>query len=388
MIDKSRIKAVAWAEIDLDAFKKNLRNIRNILTNGEAICGIVKADAYGHGAVEIARTLEENNVEYLAVSRAEEAMELRRKQVELPILILGYTPELRYKDIIRNDVMFTIYSKEDAENLNKVAEELEMDAKVHIKIDTGMNRLGFKVTEESIEDIKEINNMSRIRIKGMFTHFAASDELDKTFTNKQGEKFRYIVKRLEEEGVKIPILHTANSAATVDCEDMRFDMVRAGIIMYGCYPSDEVIKERVPLEPVMTIKTRVSHIKVIEPGEKISYGCTYEAKEKERIATLAIGYADGFVRGRKNPKVCIKSKYYDVVGRICMDQCMIKIGMDDDVKVGDEVIVFGKGGVSISDFAKDCDTISHEIMCNISRRIPRVFIEHEDIIKYDDYLRY
>ncbi|WP_300278002.1 alanine racemase [Peptacetobacter sp.] len=388
MIDKNRIKAVAWAEIDLDAFKKNLKNIRNILTNNEAICGIVKADAYGHGAVEIARTLEENDVEYLAVSRAEEAMELRRKQVELPILILGYTPELRYKDIIRNDVMFTIYSKEDAEKLNKVAEELEMDAKVHIKIDTGMNRLGFKVTEESIKDIKEISKMSRIRIKGMFTHFAASDELDKTFTNNQGEKFKYITKRLKEEGVNIPLLHTANSAATVDCEDMRFDMVRAGIIMYGCYPSDEVMKERVPLEPVMTIKTKVSHVKVIEPGEKISYGCTYEAKEKEKIATLAIGYADGFVRGRKNPKVCIKGKYYDVVGRICMDQCMIKIGMEDDINVGDEVIVFGKGGVSISEFANDCDTISHEIMCNISRRIPRVFIEHEDIIKYDDYLRY
>lgn len=388
MIDKSRIKAVAWAEIDLDAFKENLENIRKILTNGESICGIVKADAYGHGAVEIARTLEENNVEYLAVSRAEEAMELRRKQVELPILILGYTPELRYKDIIRNDVMFTIYSKEDAKKLNKVAEELEMDAKVHIKIDTGMNRLGFKVTEESIKDIKEISEMSRIRIKGMFTHFAASDETDKTFTNMQGEKFRYITKRLEEEGVKIPILHTANSAATVDCDDMRFDMVRAGIIMYGCYPSDDIMKERVPLKPVMTIKTRVSHIKVIDAGEKISYGCTYEAKEKERIATLAIGYADGFVRGRKNPKVCINGKHYNIVGRICMDQCMIKIGMDDDIKVGDEVVVFGKGGVSISEFAEDCDTISHEIMCNISRRIPRVFIEHGDIIKYDDYLRY
>lgn len=388
MIDKSRIKAVAWAEIDLDAFKENLENIRKILTNGESICGIVKADAYGHGAVEIARTLEENNVEYLAVSRAEEAMELRRKQVELPILILGYTPELRYKDIIRNDVMFTIYSKEDAKKLNKVAEELEMDAKIHIKIDTGMNRLGFKVTEESIKDIKEISEMSRIRIKGMFTHFAASDETDKTFTNMQGEKFRYITKRLEEEGVKIPILHTANSAATVDCDDMRFDMVRAGIIMYGCYPSDDIMKERVPLKPVMTIKTRVSHIKVIDAGEKISYGCTYEAKEKERIATLAIGYADGFVRGRKNPKVCINGKYYNIVGRICMDQCMIKIGMNDDIKVGDEVVVFGKGGVSISEFAEDCDTISHEIMCNISRRIPRVFIEHGDIIKYDDYLRY
>ena len=162
MIDKSRIKAVAWAEIDLDAFKRNLKSIRNVLNNGEKICGIVKADAYGHGSVEIAKTLEENDVEYLAVSRAEEAMELRRKGLDLPILILGYTPEQRYRDIIRNDVMFTVYSMEDAVKLNKAAEDLEMDAKVHIKIDTGMNRLGFKVTEESVQQIKEISEMDRI----------------------------------------------------------------------------------------------------------------------------------------------------------------------------------------------------------------------------------
>lgn len=388
MIDKSRIKAVAWAEIDLDAFKRNLESIRKVLNNGEKICGIVKADAHGHGSVEIAKTLEENDVEYLAVSRAEEAMELRRKGLDLPILILGYTPEQRYRDIIRNDVMFTVYSIEDAVKLNKAAEDLEMDAKVHIKIDTGMNRLGFKVTEESVQQIKEISEMDRISIKGIFTHFAAADEVDKSFTEMQGEKFKYMLNRLKEEGVEVPLVHAANSAAIVDCDDLKFDMVRAGIIMYGCYPSDDIMKERVPVEPVMTIKTRVSHIKTIEPGEKISYGCTYEAKEKERIATLAIGYADGFVRGRKNPKVCINGKDYEVVGRICMDQCMIKIGMDDDIKVGDEAVVFGKGGVSISEFADDCGTIAHEIMCNISRRIPRVFIEHEDIIKYDDYLRY
>ena len=380
MIDKSRIKAVAWAEIDLDAFKRNLESIRKVLNNGEKICGIVKADAYGHGSVEIAKTLEENDVEYLAVSRAEEAMELRRKGLDLPILILGYTPEQRYRDIIRNDVMFTVYSIEDAVKLNKAAEDLEMDAKVHIKIDTGMNRLGFKVTEESVQQIKEISEMDRISIKGIFTHFAAADEVDKSFTEMQGEKFKYMLNRLKEEGIEVPLVHAANSAAIVDCDDLKFDMVRAGIIMYGCYPSEDIMKERVPVEPVMTIKTRVSHIKTIEPGEKISYGCTYEAKEKERIATLAIGYADGFVRGRKNPKVCINGKDYEVVGRICMDQCMIK--------VGDEAVVFGKGGVSISEFADDCGTIAHEIMCNISRRIPRVFIEHEDIIKYDDYLRY
>ena len=388
MIDKSKIKAVAWAEIDLDAFKYNLGNIRKLLKNDEKICGIVKADAYGHGSVEIARTLEENGVEYLAVSRAEEAMELRRKQLELPILILGYTPKERFRDILRNDVMFTVYSIEAARELNKVGEELEMDAKVHIKIDTGMNRLGFKVNEESIQQIKEISEMHRINIKGMFTHFATADEADKTFTNKQGERFRYMVKRLKEEGVKIPMLHTANSAAIVDCDDLKFDMVRAGIIMYGCYPSNEVMMDRMPLKPVMTIKTRVSHIKEIEAGESISYGCAYTAGEKERIATLAIGYADGFVRGRKDPKVCINGKYYEVVGRICMDQCMIKIGMDDDVNVGDEAVIFGNGGVTISEFAEDCGTIAHEIMCNISRRIPRVFIEDERIIKYDDYLRY
>ena len=388
MIDKSKIKAVAWAEIDLDAFKYNLGNIRKLLKNNEKICGIVKADAYGHGSVEIARTLEENGVEYLAVSRAEEAMELRRKQLELPILILGYTPKERFRDILRNDVMFTVYSIEAARELNRVGEELEMDAKVHIKIDTGMNRLGFKVNEESIQQIKEISEMHRINIKGMFTHFATADETDKSFTNKQGERFRYMVKRLEEEGVKIPMLHSANSAAIVDCDDLKFDMVRAGIIMYGCYPSNEIMTERMPLKPVMTIKTRVSHIKEIEAGEAISYGCAYTATEKERIATLAIGYADGFVRGRKDPKVCINGKYYEVVGRICMDQCMIKVGMNDDVNVGDEAVIFGNGGVSISEFAGDCGTIAHEIMCNISRRIPRVFIENEKIIKYDDYLRY
>lgn len=386
MIDKNRIKAVAWAEIDLDAFKENLTNIRKLLVNNEVMCGIVKADAYGHGAVEIARTLEENGVEYLAVSRAEEAMELRRKQIDLPILILGYTPKERYRDILRNDVRFTVYSIDAAREINRVAEGLEMDAKVHIKIDTGMNRIGFQVNEQSISEIKEISEMNRINIKGIFTHFAAADEADKAFTNMQAEKFKYMIKRLKEEGVKIPMLHAANSAATVDCDDLRFDMVRTGIIMYGCYPSDEIMTERLELKPVMTIKTRVSHVKEIEAGEKISYGCTYDAKEKERIATLAIGYADGVVRGRKNPKVSINGKFYDIVGRICMDQCMVKV--DDSVEVGDEAVIFGKGGISVSEFAEDCGTIAHEIMCNISRRIPRVFIEHGQIIKYDDYLRY
>ncbi len=196
MIDKSRIKAVAWAEIDLDAFKRNLKSIRNVLNNGEKICGIVKADAYGHGSVEIAKTLEENDVEYLAVSRAEEAMELRRKGLDLPILILGYTPE---------------------------------------QIDTGMNRLGFKVTEESVQQIKEISEMDRISIKGIFTHFAAADEVDKSFTEMQGEKFKYMLNRLKEEGIEVSLVHAANSAAIEDCDDLKFDMVRAGIIMYGCY---------------------------------------------------------------------------------------------------------------------------------------------------------
>ena len=382
----NKVTATTWAEINLDNINFNLNNIKKILKEDTKICTVLKANAYGHGSVAIAKFLENKNVDYFAVSRIEEAIELRQNNIKMPILCLGFVPEESFEYAIKNDITLTIYSLDMAKNLNSICKGLNKSINVHIKIDTGMSRIGFEVSEESIEQIVDIYNLNHLYIEGIFTHFAKADESDKEFTYRQVEGFKFIVDGIEKRNINIPIKHVSNSAATMDLPELNFNMVRCGIILYGHYPSDEVIKDKIQLKPAMTLKTRIAHIKELKEDTGISYGLKYKTTKPEKIVTLPIGYADGFTRMQNNPKVSIHNNIFDVVGRICMDQCMVRIDKDIDIKIGDEVIIFGESNIDIDDIAKDLGTINYEIICMVSRRVDRIYKERNVILQADSYL--
>lgn len=381
-----KITAPTWAEINLDNIKFNLKNIKSLLSEDTKICGVVKANAYGHGAVEVSKLLQLEKIDYLAVARLEEGIELIENDITLPILCLGYIPKESLEIAIKDNIEITVYSLDVAKTINKIAARLGKVANIHIKIDTGMTRIGFIPNESSINEIISINSLQNIHIRGMYTHFATADEVNKEFTYEQVSKFKFVENSLCEKGVQIPIKHISNSAGTMDCEGLEFDMVRCGIILYGHYPSDDVDKNKMKLKPAMTLKTRVSHLKEISLNTGISYGLTYVTKDIERIATIPIGYADGFTRIQKNPKVIIKGEVFDVVGRICMDQCMVKINKDININIGDEVIIFGEEIITVENIAKDLETINYEVLCMISRRVDHVYMERNAIVQVDSYL--
>lgn len=381
-----KITVPTWAEINLDNLRFNLNNIKNLLEEDIKVCGVIKADAYGHGAVEVAKLLEKEKVDYLAVARTAEGIELRQNGITLPILNLGYTPDEAFEDSIKNKITMTVYSLETAQKLNEIAKSLGEKACVHVKIDSGMTRIGFQPNEESVQEIIELNKLEYIDLEGMFTHFATADEVSKEYTYKQANNYKFMSDKLDEAGVKIAIKHVSNSAAIMDCPDLRLNMVRAGIILYGHYPSDDVFKDRLELRPAMKLKSKIGHIKQVEPGVGISYGLKYTTTGKETIVTIPIGYADGFTRIQKNPKVLIKGEVFDVVGRICMDQIMVRIDKDIDIKVGDEVILFGEGEVTAERIAKDLGTINYEVLCMISRRVDRVYMENNELVQINSYL--
>ncbi len=378
--------APTWAEINLDNIKFNLDNIKKLLKKDTKICGVVKANAYGHGAVQIAKLLEREKVDYLAVARLEEGIELRENNIEAPILCLGYIPDGAIRNAIINKITMTVYSLEMAEKISELAQQINESVNIHIKIDTGMSRIGFQPNEESVKNIVLISQLKNIKIEGMYTHFAKADEEDKQYTYLQAEKYNYMLNSLEEEGIQIPIKHVSNSAAIMECPDLNFDMVRCGIILYGHYPSDEVMKDRIELRTSMKLKSRIAHIKEVNSDIGISYGWKYKTNSKEKIVTIPIGYADGFTRMQNNAKIYINNYPFDVVGRICMDQCMIKIDKDIDIKIGDEVIIFGEGDATVERIATDLGTINYEILCMVSRRVERIYMERNAILQATSYL--
>ncbi|MGL5311672.1 MAG: alanine racemase [Peptostreptococcaceae bacterium] len=382
----NQITAPTWAEINLDNIKFNLSNIKKLLSEDTKVCGVIKANAYGHGAVMIAKVLEKENVDYLAVARLEEAIELRQNNIKLPILCLGYIPEGSLEIAIKNNITITIFSLDMAKKVNILSERIKQKTSVHIKIDTGMTRIGFQPNEPTVEDISTINGLEFIQLEGIYTHFATADEADKEFTNIQAGRFKFVVDSLRDKGISIPIKHVSNSAAIMDCHELQFDMVRCGIVLYGHYPSEEVIKSNLQLKPAMTLKTRIAHIKSVGTGVGVSYGLKYKTDCNEKIVTIPIGYADGFTRMQKNPKVWIKGKAFDVIGRICMDQCMVKVDKDINIKVGDEVIIFGADDNKVELIANDLGTINYEVLCMISRRVDRVYMEKDAILQVDSYL--
>ena len=384
-----KIMRPVWAEIDLDKAAYNMKNIKKLVKDKEVIA-VVKADCYGHGADDLAPVFLENGASRLAVAILTEGIELRKKNITAPIMILGYTPLELGEELINNDIEQTVYDLEYAKKLSNIAERLGKKAKIHIALDTGMGRIGFIPNEESLEAVEKIASLNGIEIIGIFTHFSTADEYDKTYTNEQFKKIKNFISELEKRNINIPLKHVSNSGAIMDMPETYLDAVRAGIILYGYYPSNEVNKEKLDIKPILTLKTTVSHVKEVEEGTSISYGRTFITERKSKIATIPIGYADGYSRLLSGKaKVIINGKFAPVVGRICMDQCMIDVTDIGEVKVGDEVILLGEEGnlkFNADDFAEIMGTINYEITCMLKQRIPRVYIKEGKIVNVRNYI--
>jgi alanine racemase len=378
-----------WAEINLGNLAHNIREIKKIVKKDTLITAVIKANAYGHGSVEAAKVFLENGADRLAVATLSEAIELREAGIDVPILILGYTPESQYSQVIEYNITQTIYNFESASVFSQAASLQNKTGTIHIKIDSGMGRIGFLPNDESVDEIIKISKLPNINIEGIFTHFATADEKDKSYTRLQFERFSTVVKKLEEKGLSIPIKHVSNSAAIIDFPEYNLDMVRPGIILYGYYPSNDVNKDRIQLKPAMTLRAKISNVKTVSKGTGISYGQIFVTERESKIATIPIGYADGFTRMlTSKAEAFIKGKRVPVVGRICMDQCMLDVTEVEDVKIGDEVVLLGyeAGQPDADEIGEKLNTISYEVLCMVGRRIPRVYTKNGDIVYIKDYL--
>ena len=379
-----------WAEVDLDAIAHNIKEIRKITNPSAQIMAVVKADAYGHGFLEVTRTLLENGADRLAVAVLQEGKQLRSRGVTVPILILGASGDDSVEDLINFDITPSVFSYDFAKTLSYEAERKEKVTKIHIKIDTGMSRIGFLAgenNEEIVEEIIKISKLPYIEIEGIFSHFAASDEFDKSYTLLQYNRFMDVCGELEKRGLNIPIKHICNSAAIMMYPEMHLDMVRPGVILYGMYPSDEVDKSKLDLMSAMTLKSTVTHVKEVETGRGVSYGREYITEKRTKIATVPIGYADGYLRKlAREGKMIVNGVKVPIIGRICMDQCMIDVTNVHNIDKGDEVIIFGREGVTIDDLARWLDTINYEVSCVIGKRIPRIYTKHGEAVKVLNYL--
>lgn len=379
-----------WVEVNLDNLASNIRNIRKLLKPGTEYISVVKADAYGHGAVEVAKICMECGIKWMAVAMLDEALELRSAGIKGGVLILGYTPAIMADTIVKNDISQTCYSYELAKALSDAGVRLGRMAKIHIAVDTGMGRIGFQPSEEDALIVKRISELPNLKIEGIFTHFAVADEKDKVYTHEQFGKYNRFLSMLDSMKVDVGLKHVGNSAEIVDLPDFNLDAVRPGIIQYGLYPSEEVMKSKIDLKPVMSVKANVIHVKEVEKGTSISYGRKYITTARSKIVTLPIGYADGYTRmlfGKA--KVIINGKYAPVVGAICMDQCMVDATSVGDVKVGDEVVIMGSDGnltISAEDIASSIGTINYEVVCMFSKRVPRVYIKDGKVYRVKNYL--
>ncbi len=372
-----------FAKIDLDAIESNFDSLKKRVSEGVKVCSVVKADAYGHGSVEVAKRLEEKT-DFFAVAALEEAVELRDAGIKKPILVLAYTSPMLYEVMIEKDITPTIYDIDEAKKYSEAAVKLKKNAKLHIAVDTGMSRIGFMPNEESADIVKEISLLENIKLEGMFSHYAKADYTDKSSANAQTEKFDYFISLLEKRGVDIPIKHICNSAGIIDF-DKQYDMVRMGISLYGMYPSDEVFKDRVKLTPAMEIVSHVIHIKTVKKGTGIGYGHTYIAPEDRKIATVSIGYADGYNRCQTNKGwVLIDGKKAPVRGKVCMDQIMVDVTGIPNVKVGDHAVILGKMGdeeISAETMGELCDSFCYEVVCNFMPRVKRYYYCTDKLIK-------
>lgn len=369
----------AWLEIDVHALAHNISETKRIISPKTEIMAVVKANGYGHGAPVASRIFLENGATRLGVSTIEEACQLRKDGIMAPILILNHTEPEQLDAVIIHSVSQTISSLEQAVTISRRAVSLSETGVVHIKIDTGMGRLGIFPHEDSMKIIEKIISLPCLVVEGIFTHFATSDAADNTFTIEQYSRFLSVLRQLEERKISIPIKHAANSAAVINHGPTHLDMVRPGIMLYGLYPSPEMNKGKVSLRPAMTLKSRISYIKEVPSGVSLSYGRTYTTSKRQRIATLPIGYADGFNRSfSNNTSVLVHGQKCPVVGRICMDQCMLDVtGIKPDVIVGDEVVLLGKQGeleITADDWANVSGTINYEVVTTFGSRILKTYL--------------
>ena len=382
-----------WAEIDLDAAKYNFHLVRDQLGKDTKTCCVIKANAYGHGAVELARLYEKEGADWFAVSNIEEALQLRHADIQLPILILGYTDPQCASQLVRHRISQCVFSKAYGEQLSACAVEQRVEVNVHIKLDTGMGRIGFACLSEShheLDQVVEICKLPGLFAEGIFTHFAAADEGEqgKAYTEGQYRAFQYALTQLKKRGVSFPIRHCANSADIFDYPEMQLDMVRAGIVLYGVYPS-EVMRNTPSLKPLLSLKTVITHLKTVKAGEAISYGREFVADREMQVATLPIGYADGFWRSNfpSGGQVLINGREAPIVGRICMDQCMVDVSGLGELTVGTEVVVYGsESPCTVGEIAKRNGTINYEILCAIGQRVPRVYYSENKIVKIVDFV--
>lgn len=377
-----------YANINLDAIRQNLINLKENIKPETKLTAVIKADGYGHGAVPIAKNTEDI-VDGYAVATINEAINLRNHKIKKPIEILGYTPTHYNNDLINYNICSTVFSYEMAKQLSECALALKKSAIIHIKVDTGMGRIGFADNDESISEIVKLSKLPNIEIEGIFTHFARCDELDKTHSKHQVDRFLEFIKKLSKNDINPSIKHCSNSAAIIDMGKFEMNMVRAGIALYGLYPSDQVHKESVKLNPALSLHSHIIHIKEMNKGVGISYGSEFVTDKKMRIATIPLGYGDGYPRNLSNKGyVLVNGKKANILGRICMDQFMVDITDIPNVNLHNKVTLVGCDDgerITIEELAEIAGTFNYEFICNIGKRVPRVFLRDGKIISTKDY---
>lgn len=366
-----------YAEVDLSAIVENVKNLKKLTKEGTKAMAVVKANAYGHGDVAVSKAVY-NEVDAYAVATLQEAINLRENGIDKPILILGYVVPEEYDELIDNNIAATVFDYTTAKELSDEAKRIGKTALCHIKIDTGMHRIGMEPNEDSLKVLKEIKKLPGLKLVGIFTHFFSSDESDKTATNHQFKLFNIFIEACSKEGITFEYNHCANSAAIIDLKEMDMDMVRMGIAMYGMYPSLEVQKDRIKLIPAMTLKSGVVMVKTLPAGEGVSYGATYVTDKETKVATVSVGYGDGYPRRLSNKgQVIIRGRRAPIIGRVCMDQLMVDVTDIPDVERGDVVTLIGRDGdefISVEEIAETSgSTFNYEMVCDIGKRIPRRF---------------
>lgn len=381
---------LVWAEVDLRAIAHNVRELRRVTQPGAQLLVAVKANGYGHGAVEVAKTALQNGGDALGVARIEEGIQLRDAGIAASILVLGYTDPALAEELIAFGLIQTVWSLETAKQLSQTARLAGKKIRIHLKVDTGMGRLGLPaessreispdipVTDDVVSEVAAIAELPGLELEGVFTHFPTADSADKAGSNAQLNLFMDFIDRLRQAGIEIPFRHAANSAAIIDMPGSHLDMVRAGISAYGLYPSPEVNRHQVTLQPAMALKTRVVQIKRVPKGFEVSYGSTYRTERPTRIATVSIGYADGLSRRLSSRgHMLVRGHRVPIVGRVCMDLTMLDVGDIPGIGTGDEVVVFGRqkdAAIAVEEVASMLDTINYEIVSIISDRVPRIYL--------------
>jgi alanine racemase len=380
----------AWVEVNIDHMIHNIQEVKRVIRKGTRICAVIKADGYKLGVVKAAEIYMTNGADMLSVAMLDEALEIRRHFKHYEILVLGYTPVALFDQAIENNVILTIYDFDHGIQLNQAAQKLGKTARIHLKLETGMNRLGFLPEYKSVNEIASLYQMPNLKIEGIFTHLARADETDKTWTYKQKNIFDSFYKQLTDIDVTIPIRHVSNSAAIIDLPDLSYEMVRPGIMLTGLYPSDQVDKDNVSLKLTFRLKANLALVKTIKKGDGVSYGHQFVADREMTVGTLPIGYADGFSRilsGKMS--VSIKGVSCRILGRICMDQCVVDLSDVPDPAIGDEVVLYGDGSENAKtpdQVGKMLGTINYEIITMLDRRLPRIYQTNGKILEIKNYL--